>query len=202
MWNCGSPYRERDATLARLGYESYQSYLGSQLWASIKAKAIRKSKGRCSRCRSMKGIQVHHRAYDEKTLIGDDLRSLSVVCGRCHLIAESPQQARHGMDRLSEASHYIMTSRPRQLERCWSWYLRHKRYLNKLQEPEEARAMVEMFRQRATSGEGRCVYCGAKRLNPTLEPKAMKTGYVFCGQHPWGQVRLVAAALKLDLTQD
>jgi hypothetical protein len=91
-WNLNNPYAYRDENLKRLGFKSYQSYLRSSLWMSIRVRVFERTNGRCVKCRAA-ATQVHHRAYDPATLTGDSINALSAVCARCHKRSESrPQQ--------------------------------------------------------------------------------------------------------------
>jgi hypothetical protein len=106
MWDCNNPYTYRDDNLLVLGFTSYRAYLASELWASIRARVIRRDKSKCRRCgRNKSNLQVHHRAYDPATLRGDCLDALMAVCDRCHKKAERPKdRSRSGHDRLAQAS--------------------------------------------------------------------------------------------------
>lgn len=80
-------YKVRDTILAQMGFESYQQYLGSEKWAKIRARAIKKNHGRCCRC-GLQATQVHHSKYDRRTLSGQSLKHLWPVCRDCHEAAE------------------------------------------------------------------------------------------------------------------
>jgi|3_EtaG_2_1085321.scaffolds.fasta_scaffold22079_5 hypothetical protein len=76
-------YHERDDLLRELGYPSYQDYLASDLWQSIRSKVLNKAKGKCSICRR-RAFQVHHTEYSRECLEGNQPKSLYAICGRCH----------------------------------------------------------------------------------------------------------------------
>jgi hypothetical protein len=189
-----------------MGFDSYKSYLASDLWKSIKKKALSENKKKCSRCGERKAkLQVHHRSYDLRTMVGSDTRSLSVVCSACHVLAEQPKKRQHPIDRLYNANETVLTPYvPTLLERCQRWYEKNKRWERRIGSPEEARALIEMYRLRATAKDGpRCLVCGRQGYNPTLPPKVLvESGYFFCGNHLWGQIRAAISALRVDLTRD
>jgi hypothetical protein len=211
MWNINSPYRDRDETLRRMGFKSYQHYLQSSLWRDIRQRAIDAAQKRCVRCGRNRGkgvtLQVHHRAYDLRTLVGGDLRSLSVVCKGCHKLAEKPTRQQDPNDRLHNANETVLSKFVPQkhlsrAERCWEWYRRNQRWLPKLENSDQALRMIQLYREWATApGAPRCSICGSVDFNPNL-PNKMHTGRLYCGQHVWGEVRAAARALTVDLTRD
>ena len=110
-WNINSPYRYRNENLERMGFKSYRAYLASALWKSIRQRVIDRDEGKCVRC-GKPATQAHHRAYDPATLRGDDINSLSAVCGRCHTKAEQPRnRKRAAIDRLHGATREIHKTR-------------------------------------------------------------------------------------------
>lgn len=208
MWNCNNPYRDRDETLRRLGFDSYRAYLRSPLWQSIKKRVFRNKPGnRCVRCgkTGARRLQIHHRSYDLRTLSGADLRSLSIVCRKCHCAAEKPTDfSRSSHDRLNGANQAILApSKPTRLERCWAWYEKHKRWAPLAKDAAEARWLIETYRQRATTVDGlRCLVCGRQGVNPRTPFKVTSAGYPCCGHHYWGAIRAAVDALRIDLTDD
>lgn len=88
-WNINNPYQYRDDNLLGLGFKSYRSYLKSDLWKSIRERVLVANRI-CAACARRSSSQVHHRSYDPATLRGDDIRSLSAVCSRCHAKGERP----------------------------------------------------------------------------------------------------------------
>lgn len=65
-----------------LGYDSYESYLLSELWQQKKEAAIKWRNNQCELCGSMKFLEVHHTSYE---FVGNErLRDLLVVCKFCH----------------------------------------------------------------------------------------------------------------------
>ncbi|MDH5244832.1 MAG: hypothetical protein OEW98_00150 [Betaproteobacteria bacterium] len=96
MWNLFNPYKDRDETLRRLGYQSYRSYLRSPLWRAIRARVLLPTATGprlCWRC-NRPATEVHHRAYDLATLLGQHLGSLTPVCHQHHREAG---QAKRGL---------------------------------------------------------------------------------------------------------
>lgn len=103
-----NPYRYRDENLKAMGFKSYSEYLRSDLWASIRKRALEMD-DKCQRC-GKTATQVHHRAYDPATLRGDNINSLSPLCGRCHRKAESqPRENREkSYMKLRKANIFVM----------------------------------------------------------------------------------------------
>ena len=73
---------QRDYVLKLYGFASYKCYLQSELWSSIRAKAMREMKCCCG-C-GARPTQVHHKSYTEANLLGHDLRGLVGLNGHCH----------------------------------------------------------------------------------------------------------------------
>lgn len=181
MWNCNNPYEFRADSLRTLGFASYRDYLKSDLWISIKARAIRAARNKCARCGSGERLQVHHRTYDLKTMAGGTLDGLTVACRRCHCAAEQPKSGRSAHDRLSGANEYMTLTAQSPLEWAWRWYKRYWRWGHPCETPEEAYAVVESIKRRvATSvAKNRCIVC--RRLDMAA-PVQIQEGLV-CGFH-------------------
>jgi hypothetical protein len=82
------PYVYRDDNLRALGFDSYDAYLRSPLWASIRIRVLERCGTRCEVCSKKMAAQVHHRAYDPATLRGDSIDALTATCFGCHIKAE------------------------------------------------------------------------------------------------------------------
>lgn len=203
MWNCNNPYRDRNETLQKLGFNTYKEYLKSDLWKSIKKRVMDAAGERCSRCsyRGTKRLQVHHRSYDLRTLVGTDLRSLTVLCRSCHCAIERPTDfTRTAYDRLWFANEAISSKievvEPHVFEK---WYERNARWLPKCDTGEQIRALVAMYRGRATSVDGqRCLVCGRLGVGTAPRTKSID-GYHCCDEHLWGQVRAAVNSLRLGV---
>lgn len=102
-------FAARNELLARMGFPTYEAYLASPLWESIRVR-VYEAKGRtCLRCRQADAVEVHHTRYDEPTLRGDTLNYLVPVCRDCH-------EGEHGIggkDRVGPAPPKASRSRPR-----------------------------------------------------------------------------------------
>lgn len=91
--NRGKMYRNTAAMvgrrefLKRLGFETYQDYLKSNLWVAIRRKVLELHKGLCVAC-GRKAEQVHHIRYDMATLSGQDLSGLCPLCEADHMFIE------------------------------------------------------------------------------------------------------------------
>lgn len=100
-------YRERNRNIRAMGYPTYAHYLKSDLWYSIRDKALT-LKPNCFVC-GKKATQVHHGKYRKKDLEGRDFAFLFSVCSGCHHRSEfrdadheklSPKQAMAKMRQL------------------------------------------------------------------------------------------------------
>lgn len=75
-------YAARNRALARLGFDSYSSYLNSELWGSIRRKKLREFP-RCYGC-GVAAQQCHHSEYNILTLAGVYTSGIFTVCVDCH----------------------------------------------------------------------------------------------------------------------
>ena len=80
------PYEERDSLLGSLGFKSYQHYLSSSLWKSIREEVLQEHPD-CFGCGEAAN-QIHHTRYSARVLKGEERRSLKTVCSSCHRKAE------------------------------------------------------------------------------------------------------------------
>lgn len=60
----------------------YKAYLGSDIWAELRALALARANGACERC-AAPAAQVHHVRYP-KRFAGDHPDNLMALCDRCH----------------------------------------------------------------------------------------------------------------------
>jgi hypothetical protein len=74
---------DRETILARLGYGDYESYLAGPLWQKIRRRVLKHDGSICARCGD-RATQVHHLAYTEAVLKGEDDSQLVSVCKPCH----------------------------------------------------------------------------------------------------------------------
>lgn len=103
-----NPYDERRASLAALGFASYELYLQSRLWASIRSRVLLPST-QCVRCVEHRATAVHHASYDIETMAGRRTDALLPACRRCHHLAE--RRGRHEIsaaDRLAAATLFLL----------------------------------------------------------------------------------------------
>lgn len=73
----------RSRVLQSIGFRTYKAYLASPLWLSIRLRVFAVKGRRCCLC-GRRAIQVHHRRYDRRTLLGLILTWLEPVCRKCH----------------------------------------------------------------------------------------------------------------------
>ena len=81
-------YVERDRILAAHGFESYEAYLKSPVWAEKRRLVLLDGNRKCIGCHTRAGLQVHHKTYTLENLIWDSRVGMVVVCWRCHEKAE------------------------------------------------------------------------------------------------------------------
>jgi len=78
-------YAKRDARLEFLGHKTYQAYLASEDWNTIRKEKL----DLCSTCIcGKKANQVHHIRYDTPVLLGLLPDFLISLCAKCHLLIE------------------------------------------------------------------------------------------------------------------
>lgn len=97
-------YGARNALLRRWGYPSYGAYLASELWASIRERALAKWGRACWCCgRDDAPVQVHHLSYTKGNLSGRHIRGLRPVCAGCHVEVEFVEIGGRRVKRRAEA---------------------------------------------------------------------------------------------------
>lgn len=69
----------------------YGKYLTSHHWRCVRASALAFYGYRCGWCGGKKKLQVHHLNY--KSLHGERMADLEVLCAVCHLVADSERDA-------------------------------------------------------------------------------------------------------------
>lgn len=76
-------WNTRSSNLNILGFSSYQEYLDSDLWKSLREKAkTREHFSECYLCRSKENINLHHRSY--KWIHLPILRNIISLCQKHH----------------------------------------------------------------------------------------------------------------------
>ena len=82
-------YAARSMALTEIGFASYQEYLDSNLWKSIRRRVLARDSKRCQSC-GEKAEAVHHKKYTVAVLRGDKgaLPSLVSLCHTCHHLIE------------------------------------------------------------------------------------------------------------------
>ena len=81
-----SQHKARPRRRRRRPFKTYAEYLATPEWARLRAKALRRAKGRCQHCHDKAASQVHHTRYPPD-LRDDRLNNLVPVCGGCHMKA-------------------------------------------------------------------------------------------------------------------
>jgi len=86
-------YGDRNRVLLSMGFSSYQEYLLSPLWASIRERALIEHGSICRLC-GEKATQFHHLGYGRDVLAGRTLHQLVPLCSPCHERVEFEPRAR------------------------------------------------------------------------------------------------------------
>ena len=89
VWKSAMSEKDPDAFLVPFvkDNESYNEYLASPEWASIRLEVLRLHDHECACC-GEKATQVHHRDYRPRVLRGEDMNALVLVCKRCHELVD------------------------------------------------------------------------------------------------------------------
>lgn len=80
-------YRDRDVILRDIGFARYADYLESDLWKSIRARAIALHGDKCRLC-GQPANRVHHLGYGKAVLLGLSLKPLVPLCDYHHHVIE------------------------------------------------------------------------------------------------------------------
>lgn len=76
-------YNIRQQSLSLLGFASYDEYLKSELWLTIKSVVLTQNP-RCQICAKRKAYTAHHVSYTVAVLAGRDMGQLVACCRGCH----------------------------------------------------------------------------------------------------------------------
>lgn len=79
-------YTARNLFLRKRGYASYEDYLQSEVWKSIKAAVLDRTP-KCEVCTGDASI-IHHAKYSASTLFDSDDPALVSMCNGCHQLIE------------------------------------------------------------------------------------------------------------------
>jgi hypothetical protein len=80
----GRTYESRAHVLRLLGFSSYQDYLSSELWKSVRERVFADKGRKCFMC-GLAASQVHHNRYHRNDFLGKRTKYLNPVCGSCHV---------------------------------------------------------------------------------------------------------------------
>lgn len=83
-----SIYTDRDKRIrAERLADNYKAYLKTDLWATIRARVMKRDAHTCRICGEA-ATQVHHTNYTRAVLTGRCLVALFAICGGCHKFVE------------------------------------------------------------------------------------------------------------------
>lgn len=100
---CLDVVQKRDVVLRSMCFDSYASYLRSDIWKEIREAVMRKAKWMCRAC-GRKAVHVHHRSYDKDTMSGRGMKNLIALCQDCHQAIEfSPSGTKRTLHEANEA---------------------------------------------------------------------------------------------------
>ena len=88
-------YHKRNTRLQSLGFKSYQDYLASDLWKSIRAEVLKRDGGKCQICGGA-AVQVHHTCYSRASLTRMTDGQIS-ICRSCHKFIEFEYEKKVGL---------------------------------------------------------------------------------------------------------
>lgn len=83
-------YQKRNRILKELGYLSYDAYLRSPLWRSIRARVLA-ANPLCWICDDP-ATEPHHMSYTRAGLMGTCLKTIISICHYCHRTIEYDDQ--------------------------------------------------------------------------------------------------------------
>jgi hypothetical protein len=83
-----SIYTHRNERIRKEGLaENYKAYLETDLWATIRARVLKRDGGLCRICGGT-ATQCHHTNYGTAVLTGRSLVALFAICRSCHKFIE------------------------------------------------------------------------------------------------------------------
>lgn len=116
MMNC---YRQRNAKIGNLGYETYQKYLQSEEWKILRKQKLERYP-LCLLC-DKPASQVHHISYDYETLLGLFEYRLIQLCDGCHEKIEFTGSRKNSLKEANAALFYLAGQTPRG-QRWIEWF--------------------------------------------------------------------------------
>lgn len=136
----GDPiYSSRNRNLEIIGFDSYRSYLNSELWKGIRRRVFARSK-ECCVCNAV-ATEIHHINYRTKTLLGNDISALIPLCQRCHRSIEFDDEGnkRSGVKARNESQRILA-----------KWFRKRARYRRKagILKPRDRRRIAVVAEQR------------------------------------------------------
>ena len=90
------PYIHRESNLEKIGFKNYKEYLKSDIWKKLREEILKRDNYKCVIC-GEKAINVHHKNYHYKVLIGIKKEYLVPLCRNCHKKIEFEGKQKNGL---------------------------------------------------------------------------------------------------------
>lgn len=168
-------YQRRLKVLNHLGYDTYQAYLLSPLWSSIRASILERDAFKCRLC-GAGATQVHHRSYSERILTGERLDdSLLSLCAECHIRLEFQKD---GKKRDPKSTEILLSQK---LKRTRKWTGNRVCIICELFQPKDGRVICSdctpLAKPADEIGDVLWAKCRKMKLNPETASERVRTAH-------------------------
>lgn len=102
-----SIYQARDELLLRLGFKSYEKYLNSALWKSIRERGYEAHGRLCKICGDDAAV-LHHKNYQWELMSGKTVKGLVPLCHDCHYSIEFCDTGKRRLDQANNFLAYLL----------------------------------------------------------------------------------------------
>lgn len=86
---------------------SYEEYLASPGWRSLRTQALARDDYSCRVCNGRTRLEVHHRCYP-RVLGTEDVRDLTTLCHSCHDLFSRPSQRDRSLNGTVEVLFWVV----------------------------------------------------------------------------------------------
>lgn len=189
-------YEQRDRILQELGFNSYELYLLSPLWKSIRLKQFCRH-NKCLICNG-KAEVVHHTTYRKKVLEGKSHAGLVSLCHACHQLIEIAENGwkrtlKSSNEKLRELTHKKVAYHKDKKKQKQSTKVQYKC----LKQPHDVKCMKceEIFETTYKMKHTKCLKCGASgsdlvvwcdKFEKRHQDYFIQSGVVRCKKGPRG----------------